>query len=127
MILYNYYVIAFASIILILAILNFIMIKRLRNSIAVISVNQKFLSPEVFNELLNLVLKIRRDLNIAVHKKIVGELKFLVKKDLYMTSQFSTFLESLKRLGYELDTDLYYGSHYLLTIKWDRSRYVQEA
>lgn len=124
---YSIYLIIIASIILIFGIFNIIIIQKALKSIRLISLKESDMRNELITDLVRIVIKLRFNLNKSVSNSEKGELQTIVKKKVYNLDKFQTFLSSLKYLGYELSTDLYYGDQYLLTIKWDKSRYVQKT
>lgn len=124
---YSIYLIIIASIILIFGIFNIIIIQKALKSIRLISLKESDMRNELIADLVRIVIKLRFNLNKSVSNSEKGELQTIVKKKVYNLDKFQTFLSSLKYLGYELSTDLYYGDQYLLTIKWDKSRYVQKT
>lgn len=124
---YLIYLIIIASIILIFGIFNIIIIQRVIKSIRLISLRESDMREELIADLVRMIIKLRFNLNKSVSNSEKGELQTIVKKRVYNSDKFQVFLSSLKYLGYELETDLYYGDQYLLTIKWDKSRYVQET
>jgi hypothetical protein len=124
---YSIYLIIIASIILIFGIFNIIIIQKALKSIRLISLKESDMRNELITDLVRIIIKLRFNLNKSVSNSEKGELQTIVKKKVYNLDKFQTFLSSLKYLGYELSTDLYYGDQYLLTIKWDKSRYVQKT
>jgi hypothetical protein len=124
---YLIYLIIITSIILIFGILNIIIIQRALRSIRLISLKEPDTRSELIVDLVQIIIKLRFNLNKSVSNSEKGELQTIIKKKIYNLDKFQVFLSSLKYLGYELNTEFYYGDQYLLIIKWDKSRYAQKT
>lgn len=124
---YLIYLIIITSIILIFGIFNIIIIQRALRSIRLISLKEPDTRSELIVDLVQIIIKLRFNLNKSVSNSEKGELQTIIKKKIYNLDKFQVFLSSLKYLGYELNTEFYYGDQYLLIIKWDKSRYAQKT